>query len=177
MHCSTFLFNIFDWQKGKGVRVEHIHLVVHINPVVWNVHLVLILWSFILSLCPMPTWPTELLTLLWANGEPQKSRLHRGRQNGGDVGLAQPSVDYDVDSNPEGWTERLGVEGLGGRWALARWIHYSRHGLCSILVNLCRKTAPRRLFDPNLMCCCFVILHWCHVFHQFSFPNLKNYSY
>lgn len=43
----------------------------------------------------------------------------------GDVGLAQASLDYDVDSNPEGWTERLRVKGLGGLWALARWIHYS----------------------------------------------------
>lgn len=50
----------------------------------------------------------ESQTLLWAIGEPQKSRLHRGRQNGGDVGLAQASMDYDVDSNPE----RLRVKGL-----------------------------------------------------------------
>lgn len=42
------------------------------------------------------------------------------------MGLAQPSVDYDVDSNPEGWTERLRVKGLRGLWALARWIHYKR---------------------------------------------------
>lgn len=30
------------------------------------------------------------------------------------MGLAQPSVDYNVDSNPEGWTERLWVKGLHG---------------------------------------------------------------
>lgn len=41
-------------------------------------------------------------------GEPQKSRLHTGRQNSGNVGLAQASVDYDVDCNPEGWTEPEG---------------------------------------------------------------------
>ena len=40
------------------------------------------------------------------------------------MGLAQASVDYDVDSNPEGWTERLRVKGLGGLWAMARWVHY-----------------------------------------------------
>lgn len=34
----------------------------------------------------------------------------------GDVGLAQPSLDYDVDSNPERWPERLRVKGLGGLW-------------------------------------------------------------
>lgn len=33
------------------------------------------------------------------------------------MGPAQPSVDYDVDSNPGGWTERLRVKGLGsGFW-------------------------------------------------------------
>lgn len=61
---------------------------------------------------------------LWTIGEPHKSRLHRQRQNGGDVGLAQPSMDYDVDSNPEGWTQRLRVKGLYGLWATARWMHY-----------------------------------------------------
>lgn len=40
------------------------------------------------------------------------------------MGLAQPSMDYDVDSNPEEWTERLRVKGFCGLWALARWIHY-----------------------------------------------------
>lgn len=34
------------------------------------------------------------------------------------MGSAQPSVDYDVDCNPEGWTARLRVKGLGGLWAL-----------------------------------------------------------
>lgn len=57
-------------------------------------------------------------------GEPQKSRLHTGRQNSGNVGLAQASVDYDVDCNPEGWTESLRVKGLGGLWTLAKWTHY-----------------------------------------------------
>lgn len=57
-----------------------------------------------------------------STGEPQKSRLQRGRQNGGDVGLAQPSMDYDVDSNPEGWTEGLRVKGLCRLWAMAGWI-------------------------------------------------------
>lgn len=41
-------------------------------------------------------------------GEPQESRLHRGRQNSGDVGLAQASVDYDVDCNPQGWIQAEG---------------------------------------------------------------------
>lgn len=53
-------------------------------------------------------------------------RLHRGGLNGGDVGRAQSSLDYDVDSNPEGWTERLRVGGLRELWASSRWIH---HGL------------------------------------------------
>ena len=85
----------------------------------------------------------ETLTLSWASGEPQKNRLHRERLNGGDVGLAQPSVDYDVDSNPEGWTERLRVKGLHGLWALARWIHhrqpwslYLQHWSCVSLFSL-----------------------------------------
>lgn len=42
------------------------------------------------------------------------------------MGLAQTSVDYDVDSNPGGWTERLRVKGLGGLWVLARWIHHKQ---------------------------------------------------
>lgn len=36
------------------------------------------------------------------------------------MGLAQPSTDYDVDSNPEGWTERLWVKGLCKPWVSAR---------------------------------------------------------
>lgn len=66
----------------------------------------------------------ETLTSLWTIGEPHKSRLHTQRQNGGDVGLAQPSMDYDVDSNPEGWTQRLRVKGLDVLWATARWMRY-----------------------------------------------------
>lgn len=57
-------------------------------------------------LCPSATQPTKL----WHH-EGRLVNLRKadytGRQNGGDVGLAQPSMDYDVDSNPEGWTERL----------------------------------------------------------------------
>lgn len=34
-----------------------------------------------------------------------KQITQRESLNGGDVGLAQPIVDYDVDCNPEGWTE------------------------------------------------------------------------
>lgn len=43
------------------------------------------------------------------------------------MGRAQTSVDYDVDSNPVGWPERLRVEG-NGLWPGG--ITRGTHGLC-----------------------------------------------
>lgn len=133
LHCfslAVLKWDIFRWQEGNATPLTHVHLVS-----CTDILYIFSTSSQAQSLCScafLSAHPAhDTLTLLWAIGEPQRSRLHRGRQNGGDVGLAQPSVDYDVDSNPEGWTERLRVKGLHRLWALARWTRYRQpQSLC-----------------------------------------------
>lgn len=67
----------------------------------------------------LEAFPSCMQSLLQAFGELQKSRLHTGRQNGGDMGLAERRLDYDGSLIQRGWDE-----GLGGLWTVARWMHY-----------------------------------------------------
>lgn len=76
-----------------------------------------------LSQCPLSPWNSYILMGHWWTSEKQITQRETERWRCG-PGLAQPSVDYDVDSNPEGWTERLRVKGLCGLWAMARWMRY-----------------------------------------------------
>lgn len=76
----------------------------------------------------LSAWLSSTLPALLWYGEGPSVNLGKAdyTEGGGKLemwGLAQPSTDYDVDSNPEGWTERLRVKGLCKLWAPARWIH------------------------------------------------------
>lgn len=130
LHCSPFScsvetrFSVGTKEKAHQLACLHLVLCTYILYVFSAILLRCILPPFSpLSKCPLGPWNSYIIMGHWWTSEKQITQRETEWWRCG-PGLAQPSMDYDVDSNPEGWTERLRVKGLCGLWAIARWMRY-----------------------------------------------------